>query len=536
MNESEDQAKLFEMGAWSSEEPWEAPEPLGLKINNVEILSLAGRGGSGAVYLGVQTGLDRKVAVKLLPPAVMARPNARERFLVEAKTLASLKHDNIVNIFETGETEAGAPYFVMEWVDGGDIKTQLKDGPVSLTVFKKWIYEISAGLTAAHDSGVIHRDLKPSNVLIGTNDEIKLSDFGLAHSVTRQDSENLTLSGIAMGTVDYMAPEQFLNDGQICAQTDVYALGVLSYELLTGKLPRGAFQPASTISQAPKAVDLVIAKALAPEPKDRYESPLAMQEALFAAINKKPNCLSNIWIAALSLLAIVAFIAWPARKQIPTVDFKLESPIANTPATMPTSFPPTIVEPLQTAEPTKTVTPTVNVDTPQWVPTLRLINVHRDGHLWTSTENGVQSNDQRAILKLPVQVGTNYDIRARFTRISGMYSVAFFLETTAGPLTFELDAWGIGIGGIQEVDGKDMRAHANHFTAKLQNGEKQEVLIEVRPNSLRCFWNGRKVIDETLEGKHFSIHQLWQTAIPVSLAVGSWKSPTIFHSIETRSY
>ncbi|MGB0743043.1 MAG: serine/threonine-protein kinase [Opitutales bacterium] len=520
MKEGEDKAKLFAMGAWSGEEPWEAPDPAALQINKVEIKSLAGRGGSGAVYLGFQTGLERKVAVKLLPPAVLARPNARERFLNEVKTLASLKHDNIVSIFEAGETAEGAPYFVMEWIEGGDIQTILKEGPVSSAVFEKWIGQINAGLRIAHENGIIHRDLKPSNILIDTSGHIKLSDFGLAHSVARPAHESLTLSGIAMGTVDYMAPEQFLADAPITAQTDIYTLGVLSYELLTGKLPRGAFQPASSLSKAPKAVDAVIAKALAPEPQDRYASTMAMQEAMMKAIHGKSNRARVAGLIVLSL-ALISFALLYANKQHPSAGpVTVESSSDNSITTAETSLP--------------SAAPDTDAKPQPWIPVIRLIDPNRDGTMWTATEDGIQSNDHRAILKIPLDVGTSYDLRASFTRKEGIHSIAFFLPTEAGPLTFELDAWGIGIGGIQNVNGEDMRSQFNHFTAELQNGEKQDVLIEVRTDTLRCYWNGRKVLDKNFTGKHFSIHDLWKTAVPVDLAVGSWKSPTVFHSIETR--
>jgi len=520
MKDPEDPATLFQMGSWSHPQAWTPPAPEDLSIPGVRIESFAGRGGSGAVYRGLQIGLNRIVAIKILPPDILDQAAVRERFFREAKILASLNHANIVSIYDIGEMADGAPYFVMEWLLGGDFKNRLRKEKISSESAAKSIIAIAEGLEFAHRNGVIHRDLKPGNVLIDEHGHIKLSDFGLAQSTKGAESGSLTMSGTTIGTVDYMAPEQFESGVSATPRTDVYSLGVLSYELLTGKLPRGAFAPASSVANVVPAVDAVIAKALAADPLKRYESAGAFQTAFVSALRRN----YHRRIVILAALAVTLFAGFYFYQITREGGVFTEHPITNPTVSQPAP------EPLVTGNELLSEAETER----PWVPILRLIEPRSHGHLWKVTEKGVESNDERAILRLPVNVGLNYDLRARFTRLSGEHSVAFFLPTASGPLSFELDAWGIGVGGIQNMDGRDMRPSLSTFTAQIENGVEQDVLIEVRSDVIRCFWNDRKVVDQPIEGKEFSINRLWSTATPMLPGVGSWKSPTVFHSIEMR--
>lgn len=521
MKQSEDPAKLFQMGEWAGSYHWEPPEPSSISITGVQIESLVGRGGSGAVYRGIQVSLDRTVAVKILPAEVLRQPLARERFRQEAKILASLKHPHIINIFDFGEMLDGAPYIVMEWAHGGDLAQQLKQGPLSTEVVYGWITEIIRGLEFAHGQGIIHRDLKPGNILIDDEGQIKLGDFGLAQAPRSISSSGLTMSGMTMGTISYMAPEQLKADGEISPRTDIYALGVLSYELLTGQLPRGAFPRASTISKAPAGIDTVIAQALSPNPAKRYASVSDFYAAFARAFRRRYH--QRILLLAMIAIGIsvVALYSFDVRSTPSTVSDSSQIAAPKQSVVFPTTRDSTGADGVQEAK---------------WTDLIPLIDPKRDGRSgqWALHENEIVSNNERAILRLPVRVGENYDIRVRFTRLSGIHSVAFFLPTESGPLTFELDAWERNLGGIQDIDGKDMRALGPTFFAPLVNGQQESVRIEVRTDRLRCYWDERPVIDQPLDQRKFSVNPLWETDTPALPGIGSWKSPTAFHSIEIR--
>jgi serine/threonine protein kinase len=221
---------------------WEAPSPeeAARLLPKYKIESLLGSGGMGAVYKGVQTVLDRPVAIKLLPAEVAADEQFVVRFQREARTLAKLQHSGIVAIYDFGQTSEGHLYFVMEYVDGTDLRKILRGPGLPPVQALKAIAQICDALQAAHQEGVIHRDIKPENILINSKGYVKLADFGLARPMGEDETARLTGSQAVMGTYDYMAPEQ--REGHADQRTDIFALGVMLYEMLTGQPPRGAFE------------------------------------------------------------------------------------------------------------------------------------------------------------------------------------------------------------------------------------------------------------------------------------------------------
>ena len=239
------------------------PEELARLLPQYKIESMLGRGGMGAVYKGFQEKLARPVAIKVLPAELTADQQFVTRFEREAKTLARLQHPGIVSIYDFGQTADGYLYFVMEFVEGTDLQRILQGPGLEPEQALALITQICDALHAAHSQGVIHRDIKPANILITTYGRVKLADFGLARP-DREDHGNITLSNVALGTPDYMAPEQ--REGQIDLRADIYALGVMLYEMLTGQLPRGAWAPPSRKVTVDVRIDEVVLKALQVEP------------------------------------------------------------------------------------------------------------------------------------------------------------------------------------------------------------------------------------------------------------------------------
>ena len=221
------------------------PEELAKQFPQLEIIELLGQGGMGMVYKARQPDLDRLVALKILPLELSRDPAFAERFTREARALAKLNHPNIVALYEFGK--AGDFYFfLMEYVDGMNLR-QLEQAKVRLTPQEALalIPKICEALQYAHDEGVVHRDIKPGNILIDKKGRVKIADFGLARILgVESRADRLTGSGI-MGTPQYMAPEQLEHPQEVDHRADIYSLGVVFYEMLTGELPLGRFAPPS---------------------------------------------------------------------------------------------------------------------------------------------------------------------------------------------------------------------------------------------------------------------------------------------------
>lgn len=250
------------------------PEELAHLLPQYQIESLLGRGGMGAVYKGFQEKLGRPVAIKLLPAELTADAQFVTRFEREARTLAKLHHPGIVSIHDFGQTPDGHLYFVMEYVEGTDLRHILQSSGLQPGQALEIIAQICEALNAAHQQGVIHRDIKPANILLTTAGCVKLADFGLARP-EQEEHEALTLSNAILGTPDYMAPEQ--KEGRSDSRADIYALGVMLYEMLTGQLPRGAWPPPSRKVSVDVRIDEVVIKALQQEPDLRYQQASEMK-------------------------------------------------------------------------------------------------------------------------------------------------------------------------------------------------------------------------------------------------------------------
>jgi serine/threonine protein kinase len=263
---------------------WEPPSAAELQamMPGYTIEKILGRGGMGAVYKGVQTNLDRTVAIKILPPGVEKEdPSFAERFKNEAKLMAKLLHPAVVAVFDFGLNSGGQLYIAMEYVDGTDvaqmISTQKKlppDHALAITA------HVCDALTAAHELGIVHRDIKPANVLINMKGQVKVADFGLA-KIEEPGSHGLTKTGYAMGTPDFVAPEALMLGTAIDGRADVYAVGVMLYQMLTGNIPRGAFKPASVLVPAlDRRYDPIIQKAMQHDREERHQSAAELRREL----------------------------------------------------------------------------------------------------------------------------------------------------------------------------------------------------------------------------------------------------------------
>jgi serine/threonine protein kinase len=270
-----------------------APEELAVAFPQLEILELIGQGGMGFVFKARQPKLDRVVALKILPQSLAADPAFAERFTREGRVLARLNHPNIVTIHDFGQAN-GFFYLLMEFVDGVNLRQAMKVGRFTPAQALAIVPKICEALQFAHNEGILHRDIKPENILLDTKGRVKIADFGIAklvgdagragsplpaaraliddgaHGVTRPTA--LTETGKVLGTPQYMAPEQLEHPQDVDQRADIYSLGVVFYEMLTGELPIGRFAPPSEKSGADPRVDEVVLRTLEKERERRQHS------------------------------------------------------------------------------------------------------------------------------------------------------------------------------------------------------------------------------------------------------------------------
>lgn len=247
-------------------------ERLAAAFPQLQVVELIGRGAMGFVFKARQPNLDRFVALKLLPDSLAQDPHFAERFNREGRTLARLNHPNIVSIYDFGQA-GGFYYLLMEYVDGVNLRQAMQAGRFSPAEALVIVPKICEALQYAHEEGVLHRDIKPENILLDAKGRVKIADFGIAKIVGEEKAEPaLTGTGAALGTPHYMAPEQLEKPGTVDHRADIYSLGVVFYEMLTGELPLGRFAPPSQRTPIDPRVDDVVMRTLEKEREKRFQS------------------------------------------------------------------------------------------------------------------------------------------------------------------------------------------------------------------------------------------------------------------------
>jgi tRNA A-37 threonylcarbamoyl transferase component Bud32 len=269
-----------------TDEPLSPPTPADLAplFPGLEIMEVAGHGGMGTIYKARQPQLDRVVALKILSPELGRDPAFAQHFSREAQALAKLNHSSIVRIFDFG-LAGGFYYFLMEYVDGVTLRTLIDQKRLQVEEAQRIVIEICHALQYAHDEGIVHRDIKPSNIMLDKKGRVKIADFGLARLMEKntKDSSVGGPSTMFMGTPQYMAPEQADHPWKVDRRADLYALGVVLYEMLTGELPLGKFEPPSHKAGVDPRLDDIVMQALEKAPRRRYQDANAFRTALETA-------------------------------------------------------------------------------------------------------------------------------------------------------------------------------------------------------------------------------------------------------------
>lgn len=271
----------------------------GQMLGSYRIIGQVGKGGMATVYKAYQASMDRNVAIKVLPRQLAESPEFAARFQQEARIIARLEHPHILPVFDFGESD-GVTYFVMRYLEAGTLKTKMEAGPLSLNEIDRLFTQLCEALNYAHGHGIVHRDLKPANALIDNDGNLFLTDFGIA-KLLESASPRLTQTDAILGTPAYISPEQAKAE-TVNQRSDIYSLGIILYEMVTGSVPFVADTPLAVIlkhisdplpppsilkKDIPESIERVILKALAKEPSDRYATASEFLSAWKRALEEK---------------------------------------------------------------------------------------------------------------------------------------------------------------------------------------------------------------------------------------------------------
>jgi serine/threonine protein kinase/DNA-binding LacI/PurR family transcriptional regulator len=312
---------------------------IGKKIGQFEIRALLGQGGMAIVYRASQINMDRDVAIKIVSRLLTQDPFFRQRFEQEASIVIKLEHRSIVPIYDYGTTDDGITYLAMRYINDGSLAERMQQAPISLMQANRWLAQIADGLDYAHGQGVIHRDLKPGNILLDTQHDVYLVDFGLARVTNLSADERVGSAPIKptalMGTPTYMSPEQ-IQQKLLTPSSDLYSLGVILYEITVGRPPfenASSFElmkmhvntpapsPRSFRPDLPPAIEKVLLKAIEKNPAARFQNAREMAEAYNSAIGNISTAFEpvahpalslnpgRIWRSRLPMLVILAAVA-----------------------------------------------------------------------------------------------------------------------------------------------------------------------------------------------------------------------------------
>jgi hypothetical protein len=540
---------------------WQPPtlEDMQAVLPQYQFECLLGRGGMGAVYKAVQVSLDRPVAIKVLPGDLIDDTDAQfaERFKNEARTMAKLSHPSIVDVYQFGETQTGLLYIVMEFIDGTDVAKMIhsqgklpEDYALSITA------HVCDALNYAHRNGIIHRDIKPANILINQEGTVKVADFGLAKASDPGQS-GITKTNMAMGTPDFVAPEALIPGIPLDGRADLYAIGVMLYQMLTGEIPRGIWtMPGKRLGTDPR-FDTIISKAMQTDREVRYQTAAEIRQELDVILTTPRSVLIQQQQAA----AEAAARATQAQRQAASGSQKpaASGPQGRMPQPVQHSYTPpprsktTLLlgltaaaamavgalvllggkkedvegseertsvagdatslvtpaaeqSPMTSSSPAGKGVPTAPVSTSPPVDLLATVDLARDvvSGEWLRVPEGIAVKATSLIdegtsrLQFSQEPPEEYDMEADFTPTAGDQAISLHLWIAGRPAKFSLNrnVQGTSWAGFGRIAGKAVETNngASVQQAPVPNGERQQVRVEVRRGELRGYHNGALLV------------------------------------------
>ena len=549
-----------------------------------QIVREIGKGGMGVVYLAQHRVMGRDVALKVINRRLLNNPNAIERFRQEAQAAARLSHRNIVTAYDA-EQAGDLHFLVMEYVDGTDLATILnRRGRLSVLHACNYIMQAAQGLQHAHEQGMVHRDIKPQNLMRTQKGTIKILDFGLARLANPAETEfnptGLTAEGMTLGTPDYIAPEQARDARRADIRSDIYSLGCTLYQLLTGSVPfpEGTAMermishvnddpvPISNLrSDVPGPLIEIIGRMMAKDPVARFQTPAEVAAKLrtfgiqgtvqaddlagnaslaapvqtsdtrvdtghadgsdkswiFADAGSKPTSHSTTdtgksWVGRFGLPFAVAAI----------VVVGLMVVISNGTRPASKSLP-------SAAGNGRTQAATAD----GWIDLIPQPDLATLDAVGNWQQQGSELNvgaTEAARMAIPYALPEEYDFEVQFTRHTGRHSIALIFSAGSGQATFEIDAWGDHLTGLQLIDGQDLRIRRQVHIQPVTNGRRYVARVEVRHDSVTAFVDNVQVDIYRGDGSNLKVLPLWQLPAERPLGVGAYNARTTFHRIRIR--
>jgi len=555
----------------------EPPDTLG----RYRLVREAGRGAMSRVYEAMDMELQRKVALKLL----LSSPNAvgeeakveEERFLREARLSAGLpKHPNIVGVYDAGVL-SGRRFLAMEFVDGLAMDKWLKKGSLSVGRPTKLLRDVALAVDHAHTHGIIHRDLKPANILVDADNQPHVMDFGLAKIAGQSVKASYTEGGFAVGTPAYMSPEQVQGSTGVDHRTDIYSLGVMLYEILTGRLPFTGATPFEVMQKAAKdpvvppsrittvqinpthfkTIESVCLKALNKDPRDRYPTARAFAADLsrwlqgqdFGIADRKlrRRMLGGIAAAAVVALLGVAFVRKP---WLPSLDSELARADALLQASKADQAlvvyaqalerdrgnvraeagRKAALEKLQEKPPPPTDPWKLAVDV---LPAVKLESDVVSGK-WVREDGALVSREGNpARIQVPFHPPDEYDVRVVFARQAANFCVNLILSRDGQAFTLVMHR--DGVFGFEKLQGQDFHKNATtgRFESPLQLHQPYTVRVEVRRTGVKAWCNDQPVSTlPSYEG--VTMNRDWKLPDADALGLGTWDGGAAIKSLEVR--
>ncbi|PQO25244.1 hypothetical protein C5Y96_25410 [Blastopirellula marina] len=549
------------------------------------IIRQLGQGGMGIVYQAEHKLMERPVALKVISSRLMKNELAVERFHQEVKAAAKLSHRNIVAAYDA--EQAGDMHFlVMEYIDGISLDQLVaRRKPLPVLHACNYVMQAAQGLQHAYERGTVHRDIKPHNLMRTSRGTIKILDFGLARFATQSeqspDDPGLTADFTALGTPDYMAPEQARDSKRADIRADLYSLGCTLYFLLAGHapFPEGtAFEkvlghcerqprPLSDIrDDIPPQVIAIVEKLMAKSPDDRYQTPAEVVEAL-KPYGHPDSAYANDTAATQpsipnSMLSVPKVEPSPDR---PSQRSSSQRPAKVSPFSMWVRKNRLLIggggavlgaivallvlgnfgkddasDPSRSdlAELTVQERTTAPATTDSWVNLISLSDppANTVAGNWEVTSTGELHADATpgARIMLSFLPPREYDFEVQFTRNSGTQSIALHFLDGEGTATFDLDGWSENLGGIQNIDGENIRTNPTRVdNVVLENGRRYSAEIRVRRDQVQAFLDGQLLSTYEGDGSNLTLLELW-TLPEKSLGLGAYDSDTTFHQVRLR--
>lgn len=515
---SVDKKEAQKMLAWALTERLVGPaSDSDVELPGFEILGVLGQGGMGAVYRAKHLELGREVALKIFNARGSEQDLFVERLKREGRLMAQLEHSNVLGIYDAEVMEDGTPYLVLEYVKGEDLQKRIYERKqLSKKEAIRIAVKVCEGLSAVHKLGIIHRDIKPANVLLGDDGSVKVTDFGVSKETLEEGAMTaLTMTGTTIGTVDYMSPEQARGD-EVDERSDIYSVGVLLYEMISGVTPRGAFESLAKYG-APRSLDRLVMRCLQRDPERRPGSAANLAQELkkvFLQIRgrRKKEIKPLIYggVAAAAAVGVMAMFALRGQKRM--VD---DSTIGEARAT-----------PVHYSE-VNAVDGQIGVEK-DLTADLDMRGNIRNGQWWNYGGKITCSNEKGAMLMLGFRPGGSYTLSMELTRVSGDQAVVIFLPTVLGDLAFVIDQ--DGFTGVEKLTGHSLRRHPKTQRFEVQNGRLYDFKAEVSPQVLRVWLNGQKT-EWALDGQSCELPELWQGADNGSLGLAVVESQVIFSKL-----